>query len=302
VSQPVNSATVNNKGFEFAVNYQHSKGDFGYNIGVNLTTFTNKVVKLDDDIIGGSTGNTSQGNLTRTRQGRSVGEFYGFVTDGIFQDKKEVDAANALGDPAVPFINSGTAPGDFRFKDLNHDNVIDDNDKIFIGNPIPDFTYGLNANFTYKQFDLNIFFQGVQGNQIVNVNRFITESSTGTENKSKDMLLRWTAENHSNTYPRAINTDPNFNDRFSDRFVEDGSYLRLRNLQVGYKLPSSLLERISLASVRIYVTAENLFTITKYKGYNPDIGAQNQQNINNGLDNTIYPQSITFLGGISVGF
>ena len=302
VSQPVNSATVNNKGVEFSVNYQHSKGDFGYNIGVNLTTFTNKVVKLEDDIIGGSTGNTSQGNLTRTRQGRSVGEFYGFVTDGIFQNKEEVDAANALGDPAVPFISSGTAPGDFRFKDINHDNVIDDNDKVFIGNPIPDFTYGLNANFTYRQFDLNIFFQGVQGNQIVNVNRFITESSTGTENKSTDMLQRWTPGNHSNSYPRAINTDPNFNDRFSNRFVEDGSYLRLRNLQLGYKLPPSLLEKISLAAVRFYVTAENLFTITKYKGYNPDIGAQNQQNINNGLDNTIYPQSITFLGGISVGF
>lgn len=302
ISQPINSATVVNKGFEFALNYQHKTGDFGYNLGVNLTTFTNKVVMLEDDIPGGSTGNTSQGYLTQTREGGTVGEFYGFVTDGIFQTQHEIDAANALGDPNVPFINKGTGPGDFRFKDINGDNVIDDKDKTHIGSPIPAFTYGFNANFTYKQFDLNIFLQGVQGNQIINVNRFMMESSTGTENKSKDMLQRWTPTNHSNTYPRAINTDPNYNDRFSDRFVENGSYLRMRNLQLGYKLPSTLLKKLSLASVRVYLTAENLFTTTKYKGFNPDIGAQNQQNINNGLDNTIYPQSINFLGGISVGF
>lgn len=302
ISQPVNSATVNNKGFEFALNYQDNKGDFSYNLGVNLTTFTNKVIRLDDDIVGGGTGNTPQGNLTRTVEDRSVGEFYGFVTDGIFQSAKEVTDANALGDPGTPFISAGTAPGDIKFRDLNGDHVINDDDKTFIGSPIPDFTYGLNAGLSYKQFDLNIFFQGVQGNKIVNVNRFITESSTGTENKSTAMLQRWTASNPGNIYPRATNSDPNFNDRFSDRFVEDGSYLRLRNLQLGYKLPASALKRLFLSTVRIFVSAENLFTITKYKGFNPDIGAQNQQNINNGLDNTIYPQSITFLGGFSVAF
>ncbi|MBO9154054.1 SusC/RagA family TonB-linked outer membrane protein [Chitinophaga sp. GCM10012297] len=301
-SQPVNSANVDNKGFEFALNYEGGKGDFTYSIGANLTTFTNKVVRLDDDIIGGSTGNTTQGNLTRTTQGRSVGEFYGFVTDGIFQTDKEVADANQLGDPSVPFINAGTAPGDIRFKDLNGDHVINDKDKTYIGCPIPNFTYGLNAGLNYRKFDLNILFQGVQGNQIVNVNRFITESSTGTENKSRDMLNRWTTANPGNTYPRAINTDPNYNDRFSDRFVEDGSYLRLRNVQLGYKLPEAVLKRLSLSAVRVYLSAENLFTVTKYKGYNPDIGAQNQQNINNGLDNTIYPQSRIFLAGISVGF
>jgi hypothetical protein len=284
------------------MNYQGGKSDFTYNIGVNLTTFNNRVEYLEDDIPGGSTGNTVQGLLTRTRQGRSVGEFYGYVTDGIFQTAKEVADANALGDPNIPFIDAGTAPGDIRFKDMDGDNIITEKDKTFIGSPIPDFTYGLNAGINYRQWDLNILLQGVQGNKIINVNRFITESSMGTENKSKVMLNRWTEQNPSNTYPRAINTDPNFNDRPSDRFVEDGSYLRLRNLQIGYRLPDHLLKRLTMSSIRIYFTTENLFTITKYNGFNPDIGAQNQQNINNGLDNTIYPQSRTFIGGISVGF
>ena len=116
------------------------------------------------------------------------------------------------------------------------------------------------------------------------------------------MLQRWTDNNPSNTYPRAIATDPNFNDRFSDRFVEDGSYVRLRNIQLGYKLTSSLLQKLSVHSLRVYVSAQNLFTWTKYKGFNPDIGAQNQSNLSYGVDNSIYPQSITFLGGVKIDF
>jgi TonB-linked SusC/RagA family outer membrane protein len=302
VSQPINSATVINKGFEFSLNYRKSQGAFTYALGVNMTTFNNNVVKLDNEIVGGNTGNTPQGNLTRTVKGRSVGEFYGWLTEGIFQNQNEVNQANALGDPAVPYQNGSTSPGDYRFKDLNGDDVINDKDRTYLGSPIPDFTYGLQANFGYKQFDLSLFFQGVHGNKIANVNRFITESSGGTENKSKDMLQRWTDSNPSLTYPRAIATDPNFNDRFSNRFVENGSYLRLRNIQLGYKLSPSILQKLSIHSLRVYLSAQNLITLTKYKGFNPDIGAQNQSNLNYGVDNSVYPQSITFLGGVNLEF
>jgi len=207
ITQPVNSATVTNKGFEFTMNYRKSAGSFTYNLGVNLTTFQNKVIKLADEIVGGNTGNTPQGNLTRTAQGRSVGEFYGWLTDGIFQNQAEVNQANALGDPGVPFQSSGTAPGDIRFKDVNGDHVVDDKDRTYLGSPIPDFTYGFQANVGYHRFDLSLFFQGVHGNKIANVNRFITESSSGSENKSTDMLQRWTDTHSSNTYPRAVNTE-----------------------------------------------------------------------------------------------
>jgi hypothetical protein len=240
--------------------------------------------------------------LTRTVNGRSVGEFYGYVTDGIFKNQQEVDAVNALdNDPTKFYQSAGTAPGDIRFKDLNGDNFIDDKDRTFIGSPIPDVAYGFNASFEYKRFDLNILFQGVSGNDIVNVNRYITESSTDGENKSRDMINRWTETNPSGNMPRAIATDPNDNDRASDRFIEDGSYFRLKNIQLGYKLPTSLISKLSISSVRLYLSAQNIWTMTNYSGYNPDIGAQAQNNLSNGIDNTTYPNSITFLGGINIG-
>ena len=155
---------------------------------------------------------------------------------------------------------------------------------------------------TYKQFDFNFSFQGISGNEIVNVNKFMTESGTGTENKARTMLDRWTASNTSATHARAISTDPNFNNRFSTRHVEDGSFFRLRNIQLGYNLPARLVNKISLSNVRIYVSALNVFTITHYSGYNPDIGSQKQSNASSGLDNTIYPQARSILGGIQIGF
>lgn len=302
ISQPVNSASVENKGIELAINYQNGLAHgFSYNLGINLTTFSNKVKKLEEDIVAGSTGNSDPGNLTRTTEGRSVGEFYGYVTDGIFRNEAEVDAVNALdNDPSTYFQNSGTAPGDIRYMDLNGDNHIDDKDRTYIGSAIPDFVYGFNASFEYMRFDLNLLFQGVRGNEIVNVNRYITESSTDGENKGKDMINRWTETNADSSFPRAISSDPNDNDRASDQFIEDGSYLRLKNIQLGYRLPSSLTNRISLSSVRIYLSTQNLWTATEYSGYNPDIGAQGQNNLNNGIDNTTYPNSITFLGGINI--
>ena len=302
VSQPVNSATVENKGLELAVNYQNrTNGGLMYSFGANLTTFKNKVVKLDEDIVGGGTGNADPGNLTRTQQGHSVGEFYGFVTDGIFHSQAEVDAANAQAGDGKFYQNSGTAPGDVRFKDLNGDNVITDSDRGFIGSPLPDFSYGFSGSLEYKGFNLDVLLQGVHGNKIMNVNRYILEASTDGENKGKGMVNRWTESNPQSNFPRAISTDPNNNDRASDRFLEDGAYLRLKNIQLGYTLPKPLTEKLRLSNVKVYVAAQNLFTITGYSGYNPDIGTVTQTNTSYGIDNTIYPNSITFLGGLNIG-
>lgn len=303
ISQPVNSANVENKGLELALSYQNrTPSGFFYNLEGNVTTFSNKVVKLEKDIVGGATGNSDPGNLTRTTEGRSIGEFYGYVADGIFKSQQEVDAANALDGNATTFYQSAaTAPGDIRYKDINGDNKVDDSDRTYLGSPIPDFSYGFTANFEYKGFSLNILFQGVHGNKIVNVNRYILESSSDAENKSKDMLDRWTETNPTGNFPRAISTDPNNNDRASDRYIENGAYLRLKNIQLGYTLPKSASDRLRLSNVKVYVSAQNLWTITGYSGYNPDIGAATQNNTSYGIDNTVYPNSVTFLGGINIG-
>jgi hypothetical protein len=260
------------------------------------------VVKLDEDIVGGSVGNTDPGNLTRTKEGRSIGEFYGYVTDGIFRSQAEVDAANALTPDASVFYQSGgTAPGDLRFKDLDGNNLINDKDRTYLGSPLPDFSYGFSGNVEYKGFNLDVLFQGVQGNMIMNVNRYILESSTDGENKASGMVNRWTESNPDSNFPRAIATDPNNNDRASDRYLEDGAYLRLKNIQLGYTLPKTLTQKIRLSNVKVYIAAQNLWTITGYSGYNPDIGTATQNNTSYGIDNTIYPNSITFLGGLNIG-
>jgi TonB-linked SusC/RagA family outer membrane protein len=296
ITQAMNGASVDNKGFEFSLNYdnQAPTGDFNYGLGVNFTTYSNKVVELESATSGGSAGvNITQGFLTRTEKGYSVGEFYGFIVDGIFQSKDEILKS--------PFQKTNTAPGDYKFRDINNDNKIDDKDKTFIGSPIPDFAYGITGNLSYRQFDLNVAFQGVSGNEIVNVNKFMTESVSSSENKSRTMLNRWTVSNPGATHARTIATDPNENDRFSSRHVEDGSFFRLRNIQLGYKLPVRLINKIALSNVRIYLSAQNVFTITKYSGYNPDIGSQKQSNASSGLDNTIYPQAKSIIGGIQIG-
>jgi len=303
INQPVNSANVENKGLELALSYQnHTNAGFSYSIEANLTTFSNKVIKLEEDIVSGYTGNSDPGYLTRTKEGRSIGEFYGYVTDGIFRNQQEVDAANAVdGDPLTFYQTSGTAPGDIRFKDLDGNGTVDDKDRTYLGSPIPTIAYGFTSNLEYKGFSLNILFQGVRGNKIVNVNRYILESSTDAENKGSGMVNRWTETNVDSNFPRAISTDPNNNDRASDRFIENGAYLRLKNIQLGYTLPTTLSQRLHLSNIKVYVAAQNLWTITKYNGYNPDIGAPTQNNTSYGIDNTIYPNSVTFLGGINIG-
>ncbi len=287
-----NVASMRNNGIELAVTYRDKIGDFSYDIGGNITKISNEVTALGSGAEPATAGNVTfhGGNVTYTDVGLPLGSFFGYVTDGIFQNGEEV-AAHA-------FQAAATAPGDIRFKDLNDDGVIDQNDRTVIGNPNPDFSYAFTTNFKYKDFDLNIFFQGVSGNDIYNAS---VRYDLAFSNRPNSILDRWTGEGTSNSEPRVSLSDPNFNSRASDRFVEDGSYLRLKNIQLGYTLPESVMQRMKIKNLRFYVSSNNLFTFTKYSGFDPEIGAYGGV-LAAGIDRGFYPQARSFIGGLQLTF
>ena len=231
-----------------------------------------------------TTGNVfSAGAVARTEVGHPIASFFGFVTDGLFQNQQEVEAH--------AFQNENTAPGDIRFRDINEDGIINNEDRDFIGDPTPDFTYGINADFEYKGFDVSLFLQGVQGNDIYNG---IVRYDFSYTNRPQSVLNRLTGPGTSNTEPRVTVNDPNFNARVSDRFVEDGSYFRVKNLQVGYSLPKSIIKQLKIEKFRVYLSSQNLWTLTDYSGLDPEIGATTGA-LDIGIDRGFYPQSRTCL-------
>ncbi|HAS41090.1 MAG TPA: hypothetical protein DCS93_11455 [Microscillaceae bacterium] len=289
----VNAGSVENKGVELMLEYRKQEGDFKYNIGFNMAFINNTVTGLGNGNTPISSGEygTGGGLITRTEVGRPIASFYGWVTDGIFQTQSEIDAH--------AFQNAGTAPGDIRFKDINGDGVINDDDRAFIGNPTPDFTYGITAGASYKNFDFSMFWQGVQGNDVFNA---VTRYDFSTTNRLATRLGYWNGQGSTNTEPRLTASDPNQNARISDRFVDDGSYLRLKNIQIGYTLPESALKRLRVSKLRVYIAAQNLFTITRYKGLDPEIGVGADGVLDLGIDRGFYPQARMFLTGLSITF
>lgn len=288
----VNIGEVVNQGWEFSLNTVNTKGKFFWRTTANFSINRNEVVSL------GSTGNLTgiiqRIPVTRTEEGQAIGMFYGHKMLGIFQSQEEISAS--------PFQSEGTRPGDIRFQDLNGDGVIDEKDQTFLGSPHPDFTANLINSFNYKGFDLNIFLQSVYGNEILNLIRRDIEGMAGLSNQAVNVINRFTPANPSTTVPRATGPDPNDNRRVSDRFIEDGSFLRIKNLTLGYTLPKALIENIGLQYLRIHVGAQNYFTWTNYSGYDPDIGSFNQSPLINGVDNGRYPISKSITGGLSLTF
>lgn len=287
----VNAGNMRNQGLEFSANYRH---DFSrkvkITVGANLALLQNELTSLG---LGGaplSTGFLQQANsfIGRTEVGMPVAYFYGFETDGLFQNAEDV-ARHA-------FQADGTAAGDLRFVDQNADGIINELDKVMIGNPTPDMTYGLTASVTAFGFDLSLFIQGVQGNEIY---RGFTRYDFDFANQLNTRLNRWTGEGTSNTEPRAVWGDPNQNARISDYFVEDGSFLRLKNAQIGYTLPDAVLRQLHLTKCRFYLSGQNIFTLTQYSGLDPEIGSRGTLEI--GIDRGFYPSPRIFLGGIQVG-
>ncbi|MDZ7742192.1 MAG: TonB-dependent receptor [Bacteroidota bacterium] len=282
-----NIGSVRNSGIEMALNTTNFVGAFKWNTSFNFSVNSNEILDLNgrDLYVNNDTYKLKIGDWSVIREGEEMGSFYGLVSDGIWQLDEADEAA---------VYNAG--PGDFKYLDLNHDGLINDEDKKIIGHALPDFTWGLNNDFSFKNFSLSIFIQGVHGNQILNSNRFELESGNGLSNASLDMLNRWTPDNPSNTYPRA-NRDADYL-HMSDRYLEDGSYIRLKSLTLGYNLPDKTLNFLKIQSAKVYFTGTNLITITDYTGFDPEVGHFGKDNTRMGYDYGSYPSVKTYTFGI----
>lgn len=281
----INAGKVRNTGWELTVASQNIKGDFEWNTDFNISYNKNKIIKLNNNV-------SIYNGYQQHTVGLPVGSFYGWVTNGIFQNWNEVNsyAYQYQGTDAA----NGTAPGDIKFLDINNDGVVNDYDRTYIGNPTPAWNFSMTNSFSYRNFDMQVFLQGVAGNDIYNANRVTLEGMYTVRNQTKKVLNRWTGEGTSNSIPRAIYSDPNKNTRTSTRFIEDGSYLRLKNLTLGYTLPESLIKKASINSLRFYMSAQNLLTLTKYSGFDPEIQG--------GVDNSNYPLTRTISFGVDLKF
>jgi TonB-linked SusC/RagA family outer membrane protein len=294
----VNGGKVRNSGVELLLGYRSEIGGFTFDVSGNLATLRNEVLSLGvgQPIAGPTLGFTSISS-SFTEVGQSIGYFRGYVVDGIYQTNDEVNKT----------LQPNAVAGDFRFRDVNGDNQLSDADRVKLGSPWPTMTYGMNFDFGYKGFDLNIMLQGVAGNQIFHSNKFAIYplkyfGGSGVVNGSKEVLNRWTPGSGTNEIPRLAYVDANGNYANSSSFyVEDGDYMRIRNLTLGYRIPQSLISKAKMfQSARFYVSAQNLFTFTKYSGFDPEIGSTNP--LQSGVDNGVYPQPRTFMAGINFGF
>jgi TonB-dependent starch-binding outer membrane protein SusC len=310
-----NIAGMENKGLELQLGYNDREGAFTWNATANFARTKNKVTSLAPgvtNIEAGGDQDFGTYNITRTEVGQPIQSFYGWIVDGIFQNITEVNGAAkqvppSASDPYNP--TKHTSPGDLRFRDINKDGVIDVNDRVFLGSYLPDFTYALNVSANYKNFDAGVFFQGVEGSKIFNATRVITEGMVRFFNAGTQVLRAWTTSNTNTEIPRAILGDPNQNARPSTRFLEDGSYLRLKNVMIGYTVPSRSLQSLTkgvVSSFRIYVAAQNILTITDYSGFDPEVGNRtpfgNNIALTNGIDFAVYPQPKSYTAGIQVNF
>lgn len=284
----VNAASVENRGLDLTLNWRERRGDFGYNFGIVASTVNNKVLDIgegNEAIFGGAVG--ISGYLgSRTTVGESIGHYFGYKTAGVFQNEEQLANTPRRGPEQA---------GDLIFEDTNGDGVVNANDRVILGSPIPDLIFGFNMGFDYKGFDFRADFNGTVGNEIYNAKKQVRFN---TYNFETSFLDRWTGEGTSNSEPRVTNGGHNY--EVSDRFIEDGSFLRLRNVQVGYTFPRATLEKVKLQNFRVYLSGTNLFTLTKYSGYTPEIGGGNV--LGTGYDNGIYPIARTFNVGVSANF
>lgn len=311
-SVPMNIGGVRNNGFELQLGYNDREGDFKWNATANLSIITNEVTKLAPgvtNIEAGGDQDFGTYNITNTAVGQAVQSFFGWEVEGIFQSMAEVNSSAAqvnpkAGDPYDP--TKHTSPGDIKFKDQDKNGVIDINDRVFLGSFIPKASYAFTLGANYKNFDLSVFFQGVQGNKIFNATRVITEGMVRFFNSGTEVLNAWTPSNTNTNIPRAVSGDPNQNARPSTRFLEDGSYLRMKNLMLGYTIPASGLQSLTkgvVSSFRIYVSAQNILTFTKYSGFDPEVGNRTPNiSLTNGIDFAVYPQPKAYQVGIQIGF
>ena len=295
----LNVGEIQNNGFEFELDWVHEVKDFNYNIGFNFTTTRNRVKALSDDnqvLQGEGLKYGTEHFPTQTKVGRPIGGFHLYKTDGIFQSQEEVNAhVNEEG----KLLQPNARPGDMKFLDINGDGVIDASDKEYSGSGIPKLEANLNFGASYKGLDFSVVLGSAWGHKLYNGNKYFYEGMNSGSNLLKSSLNAWTPENKGNSVPRAIYQDPNGNMRESDRFLESGNFIRLRQLQIGYTLPVQLTERAYIERLRFYVSGENLFTITGYDGIDPEFS---RGVLNTGIDKLIYPFTRSFTIGAQISF
>lgn len=284
----INAGKVRNTGWELTVSSRNLTGELEWNTDLNVSYNKNKVISMNEGVPLFTGDDINMTKVLVNSEGNPINSFYGYVTNGLFQNWDQVNNASIQ-------VPGGTAPGDIRFSDLDNNGVINDNDRTYIGNPTPEWSFSMNNSFAYKNFDLQIFLQGVAGNDIYNANRIWQEGMAVPQNQTAKVLDRWTGEGTSNSVPRAVYSDPNKNARHSSRFIEDGSYLRIKNLTLGYTLPQAISKKAYLQTVRMYMSCQNLYTMTKYSGFDPEVGA-------NGIDLSTYPLTRTISFGVNVKF
>ena len=299
---PTNAAASRNRGVDLSIttnNFQGANNGFSWSTTLNVSAYRSLITDLGIGKPFSGQGVRGGESIVRYDVGQPLGSFYGYVADGLIQSADELAKLNA-NSPTKFYQGSGTAPGDIKFKDLNGDGVINGDDRTFIGNPNPKFTYGLNNTFGFKGFDLNVFLQGSQGNDVYNLNRYYLEGGLAAATNAGTIALdRWTPTHTNTDIPRAVFNDPNQNNRASSHYVEDGSYMRIKLLTLGYTLPASVLSAMHSQRIRVYVSAQNLATFTKYTGFDPELGNQGNSF---GVDRGIYPQARVFLAGVNLGF
>ncbi|MCJ8212005.1 TonB-dependent receptor [Mucilaginibacter sp. RS28] len=295
ISNPAaNIGDMQNTGVELELGYRKKVGQFNFEINGNVSHITNKVTYLGNGqkFLGGAGFQGIEGGITRTTVGQAYNSFYGYQNLGIFQTQDEI---NAYRSAKGQLIQPNAKPGDFKWADLDGNGVINDQDRTYIGNPTPSWIYGLTFNTRYKNFDLVIFGQGQAGNMIF---QGLHRLDIGNANFTTKRLERWTGPGTTNTEPRVVDGDPNHNTTYNSKYyLEKGDYFRIKNLQIGYSLPTDLIKKAGMKRVRVYVTGENLFTFTKYSGYDPEIGGGSYS-----IDRGFYMQAKSYMLGVSVGF
>jgi len=297
-----NAASIQNSGFEFSGSYRGGKGDFTFNISPNITFLHNEVLDLGENIAPIVGGQFMVSYSTRTSVGEQVASYYGYEVLGIYQSQEEIDSDGAMAD-------ANAEPGDFRYADIDGDGILTTEDQTVLGSYIPDIEYGLSLGFTYKNFDMNLDFNGVSGVEIYNYGRRKNLLDISS-NMTTEALNYWRPDNTDTDIPRIGGNAQN--ERPSSFLVEDGDYFRLRSMQIGYSLPQNVLEKINLRKLRVYVSGQNVFTVTNYSGYYPEIGqgmADEDRVVENdntlfyaGVDQSTYPTARTFLLGVQLGF
>lgn len=299
----VNLGEMVNRGIDVSLSYNTLDSPVRWSSVLTFSHYNNEVTELLGDLVINGSLNLSDTdqNVTRTQVGQPVGMFYGYQVEGLFRTTSDFEgAAVQFGRPFEDALFSTTWLGDIKYKDINGDGVINNDDRTEIGNPHPDFTFGFQNNLSYGAFDLGVFLQGSYGNDVFNaVERTLTAANSYYVNQSPSVLDFWSIDNPNSNAPRlARNDTPNI--LISDRYIEDGSYLRVQNLTLGYTLPATTSEQIGISKLKVYGSVQNLYTFTKYSGYDPEVGTYNQNALLMGIDNGRYPSPRTFTLGLNV--